>query len=107
MLVSRPSAPQADEVGETTMLGMVLLLSIAGDDAPKGLSLRAAAAPATHREARCENARGQSIREGETPAPTLRSLDKEPPANRYRPVVRFVQCDTPVVIARGVDEPQR
>lgn len=89
------------------MLGMVLLLSVAGDDAAKILSLSAAVAPAPHREARCENARSQSVREGERAEPVLRSLDKEPPANSYRTVVRFVQCDTPVVIARGADGKQR
>jgi hypothetical protein len=88
------------------MLMVLFLLSMTGDDAPK-----VAAPPnpseTTSRQARCENAHDQLAGEGEGPAPTLRSLDKESLANAYRPVVRYAHCDKPVLIAKEIGQQQR
>lgn len=86
---------------------VLFLLSITGDEAPKVFAVPNTAVATNPRETRCENSRDQRVREGEAPAPTLRSLDQEPLANAYRPVVRFAQCDVPVLIAKELGRQQR
>lgn len=89
------------------MLMVLFLLSMTGDDAPMLTAPSSPAVAAQPRSGRCDNARGQLVREGEARAPSLRSLDKEPQANAYRPVVRYAHCDKPVVIAKGIGQQQR
>ncbi len=86
---------------------VLFLLSMASDEAPAASALPKPSVATPSPQPRCENVRDQLVREGEAPAPTLRSLDKEPLANAYRPVVRFAQCDTPVVVARRIGLRQR
>ncbi len=88
------------------MLMVLFLLSMTGDDAPK-VSALPKSTETTSRQVRCENARDQLAREGEGPIPTLRSLDEEPLANAYRPVVRYAHCDKPVLIAKQIGRQQR
>lgn len=84
---------------------VLFLLSIAGDDAP---AAEAAVASAPAPAARCENARRQTVQgRGEAVAPGVRSLAEEPLANAYRPVVRFAQCDRPLIVARRIGQQQR
>ena len=90
------------------MLLVLLLLSINGEDAPAA----AAAAPAAEAvakapAARCENASIQSVRAPADASASLRSLGEEPLANVYRPVVRDVHCDRPVIVATRVGDKQR
>jgi hypothetical protein len=86
------------------MLLVLLLLSITGDDVPAAAAAEAVAkAPAV----RCENASIQSVRAPVDASASLRSLGEEPLANAYRPVVRDVHCDRPVMVARRVGQQQR
>ncbi|MET3725113.1 hypothetical protein [Sphingomonas trueperi] len=84
------------------MLMILLLLSITAEDAPAAAAVDAVT-PAT----RCENASTQSVDAQPAGAVTLRPLSQESLANAYRPVVRDVACDRPVVVARRVGQQQR
>ncbi len=86
---------------------LLFLLSITGDEAPKLPALPRATAATSPRQARCENARDQQVRESERAAPVPRALAEEPLANAYRPVVRYAHCDKPVVMAKGLGRQQR
>jgi len=81
---------------------LVLLLSIAGNDAPAAVG---SSPPRT--ETRCQDARVHTAAAGEDKTPVHRSLGQEPLANAYRPVVRFVGCDVPVKVASRVGQQQR
>ncbi|WP_066725999.1 hypothetical protein [Sphingomonas pituitosa] len=89
------------------MLMVLFLLSVAGDEAPKASVLPDSTLVTPPPRARCENPREQLVREGEAAVPTLRSLNEEPLANAYRPVVRYAHCDQPVVIAKRIGRQQR
>lgn len=89
------------------MVTVLFLLSIIGDDAPKIAALPAPIVATKPRQGRCENARDQLVREEDARAAMPRSLGEEPLANAYRPVVRYANCDKPLVIAKGVGRQQR
>lgn len=89
------------------MLMVLLLLSIAGEDAPSAPLLSAAKPVMAPRAGRCENARTQNVDQDRAKAPALRSLAEEPLANAYRPVVRHADCDRPVIVANRVGQVQR
>lgn len=86
---------------------VLLLFSIAGDEVPTVLAPANPSVATPLPRERCENARDTLVRDGEEPMPALRSLEKEPLANAYRPVVRYAHCDKPVVIAKSVGQQQR
>lgn len=86
------------------MLTILLLLSTTANDAT-------AALPAAGRKSaprvQCENARSQRVDARQGAVPPVKPLADAPLANSYRPLVRFVDCDRPVVLATRVGEKQR
>lgn len=83
---------------------LALLLSIIGNDVPAAPPAEAATQVAPKR---CENARTEWVDVQASAAPAKRALADEPLANAYRPVVRHVDCDHPVIVASRVGERQR
>lgn len=86
------------------MRTILLLLSMTANDAT-------AALPAAGRDpapkAKCENARSQRVDERQGAVARAKPLADAPLANSYRPLVRFVDCDRPVVLANRIGEKQR
>jgi hypothetical protein len=86
------------------MLLVLLLLSITGEDVPAAAAAETAAQAAP---TRCENARVHSVEAQDTVVLGTHALKQEPLANAYRPVVRHVGCDRPVIVATRVGDKQR
>lgn len=86
------------------MLLVLLLLSVTGEDVPTAAAVEVAAAQAA--PTRCENARVHSAEEQDAAVLGAHALNQEPLANAYRPVVRHVGCDRPVIVATRIGETQ-